>query len=71
MLCCVAIVAADSGGVFKADCIECALQEISVTLVKANGRVLCAPLVQVAQASGHAYLRGWPVPVADVVGLEG
>jgi hypothetical protein len=46
-------------------------QEMGVTLAKGNGRVLRAHLSRVAQASGRAYLRGLPVPVAAVVGLEG
>jgi hypothetical protein len=67
----VADVAADGGGVSKAACMESALQEMGVTLAKGNGRVLRAHLSRVAQASGRAYLRGLPVPVAEVVDLAG
>jgi hypothetical protein len=67
----VADVAADGGGVSKAAFMESALQEMGVTLAKGNGRVLHVHLSRVAQASGRAYLRGLPVPVAEVVGLEG
>jgi hypothetical protein len=65
-------VAADGGGICKpaAAFIVSALQEMSVAaLANKNGRVLRAHLSRVAQASG-AYLRGSPVPVAEVIGLE-
>jgi hypothetical protein len=58
LLCRVADVAADGGGVSKAAFIE------SATLTKGIGRVLRAHLSRVAQASGRAYLRGLPLPVA-------
>jgi Reverse transcriptase (RNA-dependent DNA polymerase) len=70
LLCRVAAVAADGGRVSKAVFIDRALQELSVTLCKGNARVLRESLGRVAQASGVAYLRGLPVPVAEVVGLE-
>jgi hypothetical protein len=71
LLCRVADVAGDCGGVSKAAFIESALQEMSVTLAKGNGRVLRVHLSWVAQASGRAYLRGLPVPVVgEVIGLE-
>jgi hypothetical protein len=44
--------------------IESALQEMSVTLCKADARVLRSQFSRVYQASGLAYLRGLPVPVA-------
>jgi hypothetical protein len=62
----VADVAADGGGIFKAAFIESALQGLSVTLAKRNGRMLRAHLSRVARASGRVYLRGLPVPVAEV-----
>jgi hypothetical protein len=71
LLGCVADVAADGGGVSKAAFMASALQEMGVPLAKGNGRVLRAHLSGVAQASGRAYLRGLPVPVAELVGLEG
>jgi hypothetical protein len=43
---------------------------MGVTLANGNGHVLRAHLSRVVQASGHAYLRGLPVGVAEVVGLE-
>jgi hypothetical protein len=52
LLCRVADVAADSGGVSKAAFVESALQEMSVTVVKGNGRVLRTPF---AGSSGQ-----WP-----------
>jgi hypothetical protein len=55
---------ADGGGLSKAVFIESALQELSITVCKGMH------LSQVAQASGRAYLRRLPVPVADVLALE-
>jgi hypothetical protein len=69
LLCRIADVATD-GGASKAAFIESALQEMSVTLCKGNARMLCESLGRVARAIGDAYLRGLPVPVAEVVGLE-
>jgi hypothetical protein len=66
LLCRVADVAADGGGVFKAAFIESALQlqKMSVTLTKGIERMLRAHLSRVAQASGSAYMKGLPVPLA-------
>jgi hypothetical protein len=58
------------GGVSKAAFIKSALQGMGVTLPKGNEHMLRAHLSRVAQASGRAYLRGLPVPVTEVVGLE-
>jgi hypothetical protein len=63
-------VAADCGGVSKATFMESALQEMGVTLARGNGRVLREHLSRVARPSGRAYLRGLPVPVAEVVGWK-
>jgi hypothetical protein len=67
LLCRVADVAADGGGVFKAAFIESVVQEMRVTLAEGNGRVLCAHLSRVAQTSCRAFLRKLPVMVAEVV----
>jgi hypothetical protein len=61
LLCRVANVAADGGGVSNAAFIESAQQEMIVTLAKGNGRVLRTHFLWVAQASGRAYLRELPV----------
>jgi hypothetical protein len=71
LLCRVADVAAAGERVSKATFIEGALQDMSVTLCKGTAWMLRESLGRVARASGDAYQRGLPVPVAEVVAVDG
>jgi len=65
-----AILASSSGAVGKAQFVESALRELSVTLCRGNHRIVAAYAALNARMTGRALIPGLPVPTADAGAMD-